>query len=267
MPASWSAEPLAGIAFQRGNWRRAFGRAKLSQRRAEDRGVSRPAGCRPNFGAVRPSRRASTTDLAACAARLAAGGAEATARLRTQIKGFDARRGCSPGWRDARRLHCASPAGVTCKSSNVGGLYPGGEGAGYAGGIMSDPPSTASAWPRRSPGRCSTSSEQPLPRSDAANPSRNHPLTPGQAYGARGCCGQSGALPATPRRARSPAAIADLRALFDWRCGVIRRRYRLCAGARRRRVHGLAELRATRAAGAHAGRSHRRAAKPAIACC
>ena len=73
----------------------------------------------------------------------------------------------------------------------------------------------------RSPGRCSTSSEQPLPRSDAANPSRNHPLTPEtRRYGARGALRKIRRTAATPRRARSPRRHRRPPPLFDWRCGV-----------------------------------------------
>ena len=44
---------------------------------------------------------------------------------------------CSPASRHAPRRRCASRAGRDHQSINVAGLYPAGEGAGYAGGIMS----------------------------------------------------------------------------------------------------------------------------------
>jgi hypothetical protein len=44
---------------------------------------------------------------------------------------------CSPASRRAPPRRCASPAATDCQSLNTRGLYPAGEGAGYAGGILS----------------------------------------------------------------------------------------------------------------------------------
>ena len=44
---------------------------------------------------------------------------------------------CSPAWKPARHRPCASPRDEALESLNVRGLVPAGEGAGYAGGILS----------------------------------------------------------------------------------------------------------------------------------
>ena len=128
----------------------------------------------------------------------------------------------------------------------------------HAGGIMSagvDGIEVAEAVTRR----CLTSSEQPLP---AAMRRILHGITrqpPRRAYGARGALRtirhtvrHASPCPSS-RRHRRP------RALFDWRCGVSAADTAHALVRGDGECIGLAELRATRAAGAQFGRGHRRA--------
>jgi hypothetical protein len=88
-----------------------------------------------------------------------------------------ARRSYSPAWKPAPRRRCASPVATSLPEPEyVKGLYPAGEGAGYAGGILvgrrwmasRSPRPWRSAWSRRPARRHSHSSSQRTQGSSAA---------------------------------------------------------------------------------------------------
>ena len=137
-----SEHPLAGMFLQREIERRAFvlggrsGKAPLPNRRRSACGArKRSAGLRSSraigrasFPAIWPSfcpRRSS----APCARRFRCWVAACA--------GLTARTQCSPGRKHAPPRLCASPATKPSRASAFCGLYPCGEGAGYAGGITS----------------------------------------------------------------------------------------------------------------------------------
>jgi hypothetical protein len=139
-PADFPAEgPLGGIALQRAIERQAFAVAGGYVAPCQRVGDFLAGKASASFGSVKPSYRPGVAmgDVAACLPRFAADGLRyALPKLEQKLKGFahpDAlltapeTRSSSPVriLRDARR------------QSAVGGLYPLGEGAGYAGGIIS----------------------------------------------------------------------------------------------------------------------------------
>jgi len=140
-PADYPGGALAGIAFQRHWEQRAFaaggGTYAAPAQRVEDFLAGRPSAA---LGTVIPSYKPGVmpTDLAACLPDYA------VAAIREAIPAFDRQiRGFAMG--DAVltgvETRTSAPLRITRapdgQSLNTGGLYPAGEGAGYAGGILS----------------------------------------------------------------------------------------------------------------------------------
>ncbi|MEO8195996.1 MAG: NAD(P)/FAD-dependent oxidoreductase [Thermoanaerobaculia bacterium] len=141
-PADYPLGPLAGIEFQR-KWEAAAfaaggGNYDAPAQRVEDFLAGRPS---THLGAVLPSYTPGVkpTDLATCLPDWA------IAAIREAIPAFDRK---IPGFAMADALltgvetRTSSPISIrredkTLESVNTPGLYPGGEGAGYAGGILS----------------------------------------------------------------------------------------------------------------------------------
>jgi len=140
-PSDYPGDPLAGIEFQRRWEERAFelgGRnycapgqlvGDFLRGRASDK-----------LGAVRPSYAPGVhlTDLSTALPDYAiAAIREALPAFEKQIKGFAMNDAVLTGV----ETRTSSPVGIkrndTCQSLNTKGLYPAGEGAGYAGGILS----------------------------------------------------------------------------------------------------------------------------------
>ena len=140
-PEDYPGGPLAGIALQRHWEERAF--------EAGGRGYAAPAQTVGDFlghrassslGAVIPSYRPGVTpaDLAACLPGFAVEAIrEALPAFGRQIAGFDMAEAVMTGV----ETRTSSPLRIgrdgACQSLNTQGLYPAGEGAGYAGGILS----------------------------------------------------------------------------------------------------------------------------------
>jgi uncharacterized FAD-dependent dehydrogenase len=140
-PYDGSGSPLAGIAFQRHWEERAFiaggGTYAAPAQRVGDFLAGRAS---TTLGAVVPSYRPGVypTDLAACLPEFA------TAAIREALPAFDRQ---IPGFAMADAVmtgvetRTSSPVrirrGEDFQSLNTCGLYPAGEGAGYAGGILS----------------------------------------------------------------------------------------------------------------------------------
>jgi uncharacterized FAD-dependent dehydrogenase len=135
-----SAELLAGVEFQRRWERLAFsaggGRHVLPVQLLADFKSGRKS---TGFGTVKPSASGPTAfaELGACLPRYVATGiAEAMGRFGSSIQGFDRDDAVLTGV----ETRTSSPVRIlrneACESS-LAGLFPAGEGAGYAGGIMS----------------------------------------------------------------------------------------------------------------------------------
>ena len=137
--------PLDGMAFQRHWESRAFelggGTYEAPGQRVGDFLAGRPS---TQLGSVEPSYkpgvrltdlaepgRASLPDAAIAAIR------EALPAFERQIKGFAMPDALLTGVETRTSSPLRIPRGKTFESLNVAGLYPAGEGAGYAGGIMS----------------------------------------------------------------------------------------------------------------------------------
>jgi uncharacterized FAD-dependent dehydrogenase len=140
-PADYPGDPLAGIAFQRHWEERAFeagGRNYAAPaQRVGDFLARKPS---TTLGEVVPSYKPGVTpaDLAACLPDFAAAAIrEALPAFERQIKGFALGDAVLTGV----ETRTSSPIRIQrddgCQSSNTRGLYPAGEGAGYAGGILS----------------------------------------------------------------------------------------------------------------------------------
>lgn len=140
-PADYPGGPLAGIGFQREWESRAFAAGGGGYRAPAQRVADFLAGrASTALGAVLPSYRPGVTpaDLAACLPDFA------VAAIRAALPAFDRR---IPGFamddavltgvetRTSAPLRI--PRGPDLQSVNTPGLYPAGEGAGYAGGILS----------------------------------------------------------------------------------------------------------------------------------
>ena len=150
MPASWSASrrsrlsrrsPLAGVALQR-QWESAAFAAGGGTYAAPGQrwAISSPAAPSTALGAVLPSYRpgVTPTDLADCLPDYAiAAIREALPAFGRQIRGFDMRRCGADRRGDAHLLADAHHRGDDFQSLNTAGCIPAGEGAGYAGGILS----------------------------------------------------------------------------------------------------------------------------------
>ena len=132
---------LAGIALQRHWEARAFvagGETYAAPaQRVGDFLAKRPSTA---LGSVIPSYRPAVTptDLSACLPDYAVAAIrEALTAFGRQIKGFDMEDAVLTGVETRTSSPVRVPRGTDFQSVNTGGLYPGGEGAGYAGGILS----------------------------------------------------------------------------------------------------------------------------------
>jgi uncharacterized FAD-dependent dehydrogenase len=133
--------PLAGIEFQRKWERRAFelggGNYDAPGQRVGDFLAGRPS---ETLGTVEPSYqpRVKPTDLAtALPDYVIAAMREAIPAFDKQIHGFAMADAVLTGVETRTSSPLRITRGADCQSLNVKGLYPAGEGAGYAGGILS----------------------------------------------------------------------------------------------------------------------------------
>lgn len=134
-------DPLAGIAFQRRLEARAFelggGTYEAPAQRVGDFLAGRPS---THLGEVVPSYKPGVrpTDLSTALPDWAiAALREAIPAFERQIKGFSLPDAVLTGVETRTSSPLRMPRGDNLQSINVRGLYPGGEGAGYAGGILS----------------------------------------------------------------------------------------------------------------------------------
>ena len=139
--APYGEGPLAGIALQRHWEAQAFvagGETYAAPgQRVGDFLAGRPSA---QLGEVVPSYRpgVTPTDLATCLPDYAiAAIREALSAFGRQIKGFDMDDAVLTGVETRTSSPVRLPRGADFQSVNTKGLYPGGEGAGYAGGILS----------------------------------------------------------------------------------------------------------------------------------
>jgi uncharacterized FAD-dependent dehydrogenase len=141
-PADFAGEgPLAGIAFQRRWERRAFelggGNYDAPGQRVGDFLAGRPS---HSLGAVKPSYqpRVKPTDLATALPDFVITALrEAIPAFERQIRGFALDDAVLTGVETRTSSPLRITRGPDGQSLNVKGLYPAGEGAGYAGGILS----------------------------------------------------------------------------------------------------------------------------------
>ncbi|MGE3477764.1 MAG: NAD(P)/FAD-dependent oxidoreductase [Rhodospirillaceae bacterium] len=140
-PADYLGGPLAGIEFQRHWERRAFaaggGTYAAPAQRVGDFLAGRPS---TMLGAVVPSYRpgVTPTDLSACLPDFAVAAIrEALPAFARQIGGFTMDDAVMTGVETRTSSPVRIPRDETGQSVNTQGLYPTGEGAGYAGGILS----------------------------------------------------------------------------------------------------------------------------------
>jgi uncharacterized FAD-dependent dehydrogenase len=133
--------PLAGVALQR-HWESAAfvaggGTYAAPVQKVGDFIAGRAS---TNLGSVVPSYRpgVTPTDLSACLPDYAiAAIREALRAFGRQIKGFDRDDAVLTGVETRTSSPVRIPRGDDFQSRNLHGLYPAGEGAGYAGGILS----------------------------------------------------------------------------------------------------------------------------------
>jgi hypothetical protein len=137
----YPGHPLAGVAFQRLWEERAFaaggGDYRAPAQRVEDFLAGRPSRA---LGAVIPSYKPGVTpaDLAACLpAVVVAAIREALPAFARRIPGFDMADAVMTGVETRTSSPIRIRRGADLQSVNTRGLYPAGEGAGYAGGIFS----------------------------------------------------------------------------------------------------------------------------------
>jgi len=140
-PEDYPDGPLAGIALQRHWERRAFaaggGTYAAPAQRVGDFMAGRPSTA---LGAVVPSYRpgVTPTDLSACLPDFAVAAIrEALPAFARQISGFTMDDAVMTGVETRTSSPVRIPRDETGQSVNTQGLYPTGEGAGYAGGILS----------------------------------------------------------------------------------------------------------------------------------
>jgi uncharacterized protein len=140
-PDDYPGHPLAGIEFQRRWEERAFeagGRNYAAPgQRVEDFVAARPSEA---LGAVIPSYKPSVnpTDLSTCLPDYAIEAIrEALPAFERQIKGFALPDAVLTGVETRTSSPISIRRGEDFQSLNTRGLYPAGEGAGYAGGILS----------------------------------------------------------------------------------------------------------------------------------
>src|SRR4051812_19776774 len=140
-PADYPGHPLAGIAFQRHWEERAFVVGGASYKAPAQRVgdfLSRKAST--SLGDVVPSSRPGVTPaaLAECLPAYAVEAIrEALPGFDKQIKGFALADAVMTGVETRTSSPVRIPRGRGLQSLNTHGLYPAGEGAGYAGGILS----------------------------------------------------------------------------------------------------------------------------------
>jgi uncharacterized FAD-dependent dehydrogenase len=140
-PADYPGHPLAGIAFQRYWEERAFVAGGSSYKAPAQRvGDFLAQRASTALGDVVPSYRPGVTpaDLADCLPDYAVAAIrEALPRFDQQIKGFSLADAVMTGVETRTSSPIRIPRDATLQSRNTRGLYPAGEGAGYAGGILS----------------------------------------------------------------------------------------------------------------------------------
>ncbi len=140
-PADYPGHPLAGVAFQRHWEERAF-EAGGKNYAAPAQRVGDFLAQQPSLalGEVIPSYRPAVnpTDLALCLPDFAVGAIrEALPAFDKQIAGFASADAVMTGVETRTSSPIRIRRDETLQSSNTKGLYPAGEGAGYAGGILS----------------------------------------------------------------------------------------------------------------------------------
>ena len=140
-PVDYPGGPLAGIAFQRHWEEQAFaaggGTSAAPAQRVGDFLAGRPSAA---VGSVIPSYRPGVrwTDLSSCLPDYAiAAIREALPMFDRQIKGFAMDDAVLTGVETRTSSPLRIPRDARFESLNVRGLYPAGEGAGFAGGILS----------------------------------------------------------------------------------------------------------------------------------
>ena len=140
-PGDYKTNPLAGIDFQR-HWEAMAYQAGGSTYKAPAQRVGDFLAGRPStqLGEVDPSYQPGVymTDLSSCVPPYVVTALrEAIPAFDKQIKGF----AMADAILTAVETRTSSPIRITrnaeCQSLNTRGLYPAGEGAGYAGGILS----------------------------------------------------------------------------------------------------------------------------------
>ncbi|MFS3134891.1 NAD(P)/FAD-dependent oxidoreductase [Gluconacetobacter sacchari] len=139
--ADFPGGPLAGVAFQRHWERQAFlaggGDYRAPAQRVGDFLAGRPS---THLGTVEPSYRpgVTPTDLTSCLPDFAVLAIrEALAAFGRQLDGFAMADAVMTGVETRTSSPLRIPRGPDGQCTNVAGLYPAGEGAGYAGGILS----------------------------------------------------------------------------------------------------------------------------------
>jgi len=140
-PADYPGHPLAGIAYQREWESRAFvaggGTYEAPGQRVGDFLAGRPS---KDFGSVQPSYTPGVhlTDLSACLPDFAVEAIrEALPAFERQIKGYAMDDAIMTGVETRTSAPIRITRDESFQSLNTMGLYPAGEGAGYAGGILS----------------------------------------------------------------------------------------------------------------------------------
>jgi len=140
-PADYPGDPLAGIAFQRCFEELAFAAGGSDYKAPAQRvGDFLERKASTALGDIAPSYRPGVTpsDLADCLPDYAAAAIrEALPGFDQQIKGFALADAVMTGVETRTSSPIRIPRGRDLQSLNTRGLYPAGEGAGYAGGILS----------------------------------------------------------------------------------------------------------------------------------
>lgn len=139
--ADYPGHPLAGIAFQR-HWEALAFQAGGETYQAPGQRLADFLAGRPStdWGAVQPSYKpgVTPTDLAPCLPTFAVEAMrEALPAFGRQIPGYDLADAILTGVETRTSSPVRIRRGEDLQSLNVAGLYPAGEGAGYAGGILS----------------------------------------------------------------------------------------------------------------------------------
>ena len=140
-PGDYRSNPLAGIDFQR-QWESAAFVAGGSDYRAPAQRIGDFLAGHPStdLGSVDPSYQPGVrmTDLSACVPPYVIEALrEAIPAFDKQIKGFAMADAVLTGVETRTSSPIRIKRGTDCQSINTRGLYPAGEGAGYAGGILS----------------------------------------------------------------------------------------------------------------------------------